>query len=84
MDPLCQGSRVGLFHSTRDVEMEVAFFFPELVARGTKKLANNMELFRVSEAMWIVFRRAVDVLAATDPHGVGIIPKRSDEGIEPL
>ena len=55
--------------------MEVAFFFPELVARGAKKLANNVELFRVSETVWIVVRRAVDMLAAADPHGVGIIPK---------
>ena len=75
MDPLCQGSRVGLFHSTCDVKMEVVFFFPELVARGTKKLANDMELLRVSEAVWIIIRRAVDVLTAADPHGVGIIPE---------
>ena len=75
---------MGLFHSTRDIEMEVAFFSHELVARGAKELADNVELFRVSETMWIILRRAVDMLAATDPHGVGIIPKRSDEGIEPL
>ena len=66
---------MGLFHSTRNVEMEVAFFFHELVTRGTKKLANDMELFRVSEAVWIIICRAVDVLTAADPYGVGVIPE---------
>ena len=84
MDPLCQCCRVGLFHSSCDVKVEVAFFFPKLVARGTKELANDMELFRVSEAVWIIICRAVDVLTAADPHGVGIIPERSDERGEPF
>ena len=65
---------MGLFHSARNIEMEVAFFSHELVARSVKELTDNVKLFRVSEAMRIVLRRAVDMLATAYPHGVGIIP----------
>ena len=66
---------MGLFHSSCDVKVEMAFFFRKLMARGAKKLSNNVKLFRVSEAMWVITCSAVDMLTAADPYGVGVVPE---------
>ena len=54
--------------------VKVALFACEVMARSFQELTDDVELFRVGEAVWVFFRRPVDMLASADPHGIGVFP----------
>ena len=54
--------------------VKVALFACEVMAGSFQELTDDVELFRVGEAVLVFFRRPMNMLASVNPHGVGIFP----------
>ena len=83
MDPVGERGRVGGFHATGDVSMEVFFLRGEFVAWDAEELTDDCQLFIVGKAGWVIGGSVVDIFASADPHRIRVFPDGAEEAVEP-